>query len=292
MELTTDKMTDKPKSAQELVDELRRGFLGALYEDGQRTRYVKRRIVESLLGVISAARASGFTWDELADICRKHGLDIAPSTLKTYYVDLREEREHQRVKAEAKTIVKDVNHHRLVRETANGQLANEAIKKRAAQRLASRPKLMSSVDDADIYEQKATPVAPARTAGLNAAKPGVRKRPIPEIETPINAPVDTGRKSSKESGSRSINHPPLEPGQAKHIDQLADEAKAVKTPTPIYEKLELKPDGRVYTSSGEPFVGVLAVRQVSILRSARFYMANATPEARSTNTVVKMPSKL
>lgn len=278
----------RTKSSLEVVDAVRSLMLDELYSDQQQQRYIKRQVVQRLLGVLTAARASGMSWEEMAEVCYRAGLEIAPTTLKSYYFDLKEERDSEHVRQAATEIIKSKQQQAIKRELVVGASEDLNARRRADKRLASTPKLLSSNE------------AIKRTPPLPTAE-----KPAPTESQPQSAimhnrpPAEPKTRSAASPPAPASNSPvafptfqPLEEGLGKHIDQLKAESVTVEKAVPVYEDLVLGKNGRVYFSTGEPFVGNLSPRQVAILELQKKYLKNASSDARSSSSVVDMPRKL
>ena len=289
----------RPKSGAEVVGQVRRALLDAMYSDSQQKRYLKRQVVESLIGVLSAARSSGLDWEEMAKICGDHGFEISPNTLKSYYVDLKEERESQKIRAQANKIVQTKKEIDLKREIKQGASDTLDARRRAQQRLATKPKLMSIDRLRSLEEPKTASESELATNPPPAAGSSARKAPpaptssstAPPKYPPKQAAASPPKNSGPLQEEDRPSFPELKAGQGKSIEQLEVESKIVETATQVSEHLVLK-NGRVYYESGAPFVDVLAPRQVSMLKMHGRYIANAMADSRSSSSVVPMKNNL
>lgn len=262
--------------AEGLTQNIQKGILGRVYGEEIQSRYRLKGLVQQLMGVILAARKSGMTWEEIAAEFAKQKVEIAPTTLKRYVTELKNESELMSV---AKKIVSMVEATRAEiqaeRQLEQGVKASEAAAgAQSRRRMSNKVKLVANSD-----LPRTVPAAPAAERSLATV-------------TPLNsAPAAAAATTSASSGAsaKSVEAPAQTTGAAKTIAELKQ--KPASAAVDLSEDLVLQPDGRVYLASGGPYAGELSGRQIRLLENSRRLLASQ-PAGRSAKDFMKLNDKL
>jgi hypothetical protein len=78
---------------KETIEEARQLLLSEIFGEQTDGRFVKRNAIKQLLGPLIAARNNGLSFEEIVKVFEKARLDMSPTTLRTYYYDLKTEQE-------------------------------------------------------------------------------------------------------------------------------------------------------------------------------------------------------
>lgn len=148
---------------KENIEIARQKLLEAIFSELPDDRYVGREAIRQLMSTLVAARERGFSFERIAQ--RLH-LDITPSTLRTYYFQLKSDAEvaaqtvqHRRKVARAReAIAKEVLEKHI--EHANELVSRRALQTQAAPRLVDAFK--TNEGETVTYVAVQEPVEPSR----------------------------------------------------------------------------------------------------------------------------------
>lgn len=308
-------MASLQRVEKENIEKARQLLLLEVYREQNDDRFVKREAVKQLLAPLIAARESGLSFEDIAKVFEKAGLVLTPSTLRSYYFELKTEadlatsaRKHAEKVAQTKRAIDQQMLEKHNRHADRVALAH-------ATRLNQSPKLIDALAQTD--PSALPPPGPAQ-GPVSAPKPGARPPLAAAAPTPAEPPESArvkregGKVAAAEPAS---SHAPdtadptptdqVAAGGASHRPAASDSdnaAPVVKTLAEI-EQLSLATDDRtvleddvivkgdlVLYVSGKPFVGTLSKKQIHLLRSVGKIIAPTT--GRSSSDFVKMPSKL
>lgn len=306
-------MASLQRVEKENIEKARQLLLLEVYREQNDDRYVKREAVKQLLAPLIAARESGLSFEDIAKVFEKAGLVLTPSTLRSYYFELKTEadlatsaRKHAEKVAQTKRAIDQQMLEKHNRHADRVALAH-------ATRLNQSPKLIDALAQTD--PSALPPTGPAQ-GPVSAQKSGARPPVAAAAPTPAVPPVSA--RDRREGGEVAAAEPASSPapdtaapaptnqttaGRASHRPAASDDtAPVAKTLTEI-EQLSLATDDRtvleddvivkddlVLYVSGKPFVGTLSKKQIHLLRSVGKIIAPTT--GRSSSDFVKMPGKL
>ena len=82
-------MAQMRRVAKENIEKARQLLLSEIFREQTDDRFVKREAVKQLLGPLIAARDSGLSFEEIATVFEKAGLELSPTTLRSYFFELK-----------------------------------------------------------------------------------------------------------------------------------------------------------------------------------------------------------
>ena len=265
---------------KENIEKARQLLLLEVYREQKDERFIKREAVKQLLAPLIAARESGLSFEDIAKVFEKAGLVLTPSTLRSYYFEL---------KTEAELATSARKHAAKVAQTKRA-IEQQLLEKhnRHAERvaLAYAYRLNNS---STLIDTLATP----KSSQLTQAE---------LIENPVT-PKQQGSKSVSGAFTKSTEEmTAAAPSASSVLSSKAGEASEAKTLQEI-ESLSLATDDRttleedvilqgnlVRYVSGKPFLGTLSKKQIHLLRSVGKIIAPTI--GRSSTDFVNMPGML
>lgn len=293
---------------KENIEIARQKLLEAIFSELPDDRYVGREAIRQLMSTLVAARERGFSFERIAQ--RLH-LDITPSTLRTYYFQLKSDAEvaaqtvqHRRKVARAReAIAREVLEKHI--EHANELVSRRALQTQAAPRLVDAFK--TNEGETVTYVAVQEPVEPSRNEenlGTETTRPASPAAVPSSPSAPAalqfysertEAPAVVSEKyTARDLVSRdslAIASPADEAANmAMTLTAIADASLATDERTELLEDVELRAGDLVYYVSGKPFEGFLAQRQVFLLRTVGRLIAPT--KTRTSKDFVKMPENL
>ncbi|KAA0178791.1 hypothetical protein FX016_22935 [Cupriavidus gilardii] len=291
-------MATPKKIEKDDIEVARQRLLAAIYSELPDDRYLKKQAVKQLLSTLIAARERGLSFEKIAEILQQSGLDLPPSSLRSYYFDLKTqadlaaeaERHARKVAATREAIERKA----LERHAEHGA----AVAERYARIAQSKPRLVNAFSD--LVEQTNAPEP--KPAGLQG---GAARRARPASPAvPLPRAAATVRIESEEEGHNARPQEPemviptsegdghrAEDASSQVLTLAEIEAASAETEarTELTEDLELRGEF-VYYVSGRPFAGHLTKRQIHLLRSVGRIVAPT--KGKSSKDFVAMPQKL
>lgn len=279
-------------SNREQVEKARQLLLAAIFTDTGTSRLAARQAVKQLLGPILAARDAGLSFEEIAEKFAQAGLELAPTTLRQYFFDLKaeEERARQTLKnAERIAHVKAVLEQKANQayEEQSFGVALEHAKRVNAQVSApdflsegSRtvktgiplPPKIETQEEGDKSRDTAKPEPKAQAAKEQPVQPVQQRFEVPGVPAPVEVEL------------------PSPDGDGMTLDELQQALSGAGDPTELTEDLVLI-NGRVYwAASKRPFRGKLSRAHLSVLRAKGRLIAPT--KGRSSGDFVNMRSTL
>lgn len=281
--------TKRINSNREQVEKARQLLLAAIFTDTGTSRLAARQAVKQLLGPILAARDAGLSFDEIAEKFAQAGLELAPTTLRQYFFELKAEEERAR---QTLKNAERIAHVKAVLE----QKANQAYEEQSfgvalehAKRVNAQVSAPDFLSESTGKVKTAIPLPPkvespeeggkARETPKPEAKPqAVKVQPVPQrTEAPeVPAPVEVEL--------------PSPDGEGMTLDELQQALAGAGDPTELTEDLVLI-NGRVYwAASKRPFRGKLSRAHLSVLRAKGRLIAPT--KGRSSGDFVNMRTSL
>lgn len=296
-------MAQMRRVAKENIEKARQLLLSEIFREQTDDRFVKREAVKQLLGPLIAARDSGLSFEEIAKVFEKAGLELSPTTLRSYYFELktaeelaREARRHAEKVTKAKAAIDkkflelhNVHGQSVAMQYANAHFAEPTFYSTLEQSpdaaTGETSRRVPGVGEVETSPQATAPAptAPApRPTGQSAAGEPQKatskaKREEKAVSTSSNV------EEIERSLSREIN------AVAKTIDEIETASLATEERTVLEDDLVVK-DGKVLYASGRAFLGYLSKKQVHLLRSVGKVIAPTA--GRSSKEFVAMPPKL
>ncbi len=248
------------------INVLRRAVIDFLYESEESNeRYIKREAIKQLMGVIIAAKKSGRSFEELAELFTKNGFDISANTLRTYFFELRADAE---IQAETKMLADKIEDTKksldLQRQLVNGTAAHKQAKDRVKKSMAGAYKVIP-------YSEAVSSPSPAKPVRPAAPLQGAASPPSSAVVMGVGGnPPSTGEAPTIE-----------------YLKRLSEGAPKFDLPVDI----ELR-NGMIFYTTGEPFDGILSIGQLRILETSKKLLARKQASTRTTGAFVAMPTKL
>ncbi len=296
-------MAQMRRVAKENIEKARQLLLSEIFREQTDDRFVKREAVKQLLGPLIAARDSGLSFEEIATVFEKAGLELSPTTLRSYFFELktaeelaREARRHAEKVTKAKAAIdkKYLELHNVHGQSVAMQYANahyaeptlytalEQSPETATGEKNARVPEVGEVETSPLATAPA-PVAPAPRPTLQSAAGETQKQnPKAKREDKVEGTARSVEEIER-SLSREID------AVAKTIDEIETASLATEERTMLEDDLVVK-DGKVFYASGRAFHGYLSKKQVHLLRSVGKVIAPTA--GRSSKEFVAMPPKL
>jgi len=288
---------------KENIEKARQLLLSEIFREQTDDRFVKREAVKQLLGPLIAARDSGLSFEEIATVFEKAGLELSPATLRSYFFELktaeelaREARRHAEKVTKAKAAIdkKYLELHNVHGQSVAMQYANAHY---------AEPTLYTALEQSPetaTGEKKARvpEVGEAETSPLATAPAPVAPAPRPTLQSAAGEPQRQNPKAKREEKAegtaRSVEEIERSLSReidavAKTIDEIETASLATEERTVLEDDLVVK-DGKVFYASGRAFHGYLSKKQVHLLRSVGKVIAPTA--GRSSKEFVAMPPKL
>lgn len=221
------------------IQTLRRSILEDIYADqDQQDNLAKKEVIRQLMGVIIAAKKNGKSYQEIAEVLQKNGLDINENTLRAYYFDLKADYELQ---AETQALAKKIQESRqqiILKKMASADASTNAEVTR--QYFSKRnPRKEETPKNTATYSPAPAPAAP---------EPGAASPPKAAVEMDVRG-----------GGAPTISY----------LEAIATD----RTPQfELDEDLIIKGETVVY-ASGKPFEGALSARQIRLLKVSKRLIA-------------------
>lgn len=290
--------------AKENIEKARQLLLSEIFREQTDDRFVKREAVKQLLGPLIAARDSGLSFDEIAKVFEKAGLELSPATLRSYYFELktadelaREARRHAEKVTKAKAAIdrKFLELHNVHGQSVAMQYANAHF---------AEPTFYTALDQSPLSatgeNSEGKPGAEGGEVSPRATAPApLAPAPRPTSRSAAGEPQKASSKAEKgerAAGEAARSVEEIERSLSKEIDAVArtlDEIEAASLVTEERTTLEddlVVKDGKVFYASGRAFHGYLSKKQVHLLRSVGKVIAPTA--GRSSKEFVAMPPKL
>lgn len=296
---------------KESIEKARQLLLLEVYCEQTDDRFVKREAVKQLLAPLIAARESGLSFEDIARVFGKAGLELTAATLRTYYFELKTEAElatAARQHAERVTQTRRTIEQKLLEK--HNQHADKLALAHATRRNQSAV-LFDALAPTDEGEERPTQESklrakePAPAEGRRARPPTAAAAPAPalppepalvgrdgeplghrSVEPVTTAPKETGRKTSSQELEVREDEATAD---ALTLEEIEKRSLATDERTTLEEDLVLKDDLVMYVS-GRPFRGALSKKQIHLLRSVGKIIAPTS--GRSSADFVRMPSTL
>lgn len=288
---------------KENIEKARQLLLSEIFREQTDDRFVKREAVKQLLGPLIAARDSGLSFEEIATVFEKAGLELSPATLRSYFFELktaeelaREARRHAEKVTKAKAAIdkKYLELHNVHGQSVAMQYANAHY---------AEPTLYTALEQSPetaTGEKKARvpEVGEAETSPLATAPAPVAPAPRPTLQSAAGEPQRQNPKAKREEKAegtaRSVEEIERSLSReidavAKTIDEIETASLATEERTVLEDDLVVK-DSKVFYASGRAFHGYLSKKQVHLLRSVGKVIAPTA--GRSSKEFVAMPPKL
>lgn len=285
------------------IEKARQLLLSEIFREQTDDRFVQREAVKQLLGPLIAARDSGLSFEEIAKVFEKAGLELAPTTLRSYYFELktaeelaREARRHAEKVTKVKASIEkkflelhSAHGQSVAMEYANTHFAEPTfyttLEQSTDTAAGDNSKRMPGVGEVETSPKAAAPApmapAPRPTSKSAAGEPQKPTSKAKREEKPASA--SSAVQAIEQSLSTEID------AVAKTIDEIETASLATEERTVLEGDLVLK-DGKVFYTSGRAFLGYLSKKQVHLLRSVGKIIAPTAGQ--SSKEFVAMPSKL
>lgn len=285
---------------KENIEKARQLLLLEVYREQKEDRFVKREAVKQLLAPLIAARESGLSFEDIAKVFDKAGLTLTPSTLRSYFFELKTEadlaasaRKHAEKVAQTK---RSIEQKMLERHNTHA----DKVALAHATRLNQSPALFDALGEvtATAQPQTAERAMPVSAPKMDARPPAAAAAPIP-AKPPESVRVKREGGETVRGTAEAKTHPvevqatPI-PDAVEHsppcsLEEIERYSLATDVRTVLEEDLILKND-RVLYVSGRAFRGTLSKKQIHLLRSVGKIIAPT--KGRSSEDFVKMPNKL
>jgi hypothetical protein len=270
-------------------------LLANVYGDRASDRVVKKEAVRQLLAPIMAARDAGMTYEDISRLFTQGGLALEAETLRKYFgeaklaSDLAEDaRRHADQVAKARGII-------ARRRSADAfEQADRVAREGAAVSTSGSPAAGAATSPG--RDEKAVRLAVA--AGVRGGKGAQAPSPSPAAPSaapaaprPIALPQAAAAraKALPPTVSAESKRPALATGPARTIDQIERDSAQIDQRFVLPHDLEVR-DGKVFSTAGVPYDGMLTRKQLHLLRQVGRLMAPITGE--SSKAFVEMPERL
>jgi hypothetical protein len=314
---------------KETIEEARQLLLSEIFGEQTDGRFVKRNAIKQLLGPLIAARNKGLSFEEIVKVFEKARLDMSPTTLRTYYYDLKTEqelaRDAQRYAEKLSKAKIAIDRKFLEMHNAHGQAVamrytnmhfaeptlytalaqpqdenNARVQEEAltADKLTADAKAAEAKAAADAKTAANTPVSTTQSttsAAMATATHPVPKSPQPRSDQRVADLVEPSRHQPPvvvELASQKTafpGTPESTPQDALTIDEIETASMATEERTTLEEDVIVK-EGKVFYVSGKAFQGHLSKKQILFLRTVGKLIA---PTIGSTSKdFVIMPLKI
>ena len=296
-------MAQMRRVAKENIEKARQLLLSEIFREQTDDRFVKREAVKQLLGPLIAARDSGLSFEEIATVFEKAGLELSPTTLRSYFFELktaeelaREARRHAEKVTKAKAAIdkKYLELHNVHGQSVAMQYANAHYAEPTLYTaLEQSPETATGEKNARVPEVGEVETSPQATAPAPVAP-----APRPTLQSAAGEPQKQNPKAKREDKvegtARSVEEIERSLSReidavAKTIDEIETASLATEERTMLEDDLVVK-DGKVFYASGRAFHGYLSKKQVHLLRSVGKVIAPTA--GRSSKEFVAMPPKL
>ena len=258
-------MSELAEPTSDVLEICRKLLLTEAYAGKARKPSTKESL-KKILSALIAAHSAGVAFDTMAELLSHAGLKVTADTLRSYYFVLRKELEVTvSAKKHASALASfDMKLHK--------KLTDEGLK-------LAHPKMVD-VDVASAQKIKTTKNKISKPEEQVSTKTTSEELllPVEVPSAPINMPVSIKLQNPIAKLPSFQNEPTKPAVQAtlgeklsaqtlEEIDAFSREKEIDRTfeHLPLVEDVILR-EGRVYLSSGQPFVGTLTEKQVSILK--------------------------
>ncbi|MGY8527574.1 hypothetical protein [Paracidovorax citrulli] len=282
-------MATPKKIEKDDIEVARQRLLAAIYSELPDDRYLKKQAVQQLLSTLIAARERGLSFEKIAEILQESGLDLPPSSLRSYYFELKTKAD---LAAEAERHARKVAATRAaIERKALEQHAEHgaAIAEQYARASQPKPRLVNAFSDLQAAaagggqqpkrREQATRALPATALSQSEEEGLMGSAAEASPEPPI--PTSEDARNVVASQAKSI--------RALTLAEVEAASAATESRTELGEDVELRGD-QVFFVSGRPFAGCLTKRQIHLLRSVGRIVAPT--KGKSSKDFVTMPSKL
>lgn len=253
-------MATREKVKRGDLEVVRQKFLVELYSGQSSEQIVKKTAVRELMAPLMAARANGMSFEQMAELLAKSGLQLSSKTLRNYFFELKSD---DQLVAEAQTHAA-----RVARVGKAADAALQAKRQAHAERIAREH--VQGLEQASALKLEQMLVS-------QAAAP-----PEPPAAVPATVSVASDPKPAAATK-------PAATGQAYTVAELEDRSRGTNEWTTLTEDLEVR-EGKVYGISGQAFEGFLTPKQLMVLRQAGKFVAPTT--GRSSGSFVAMKTNL
>lgn len=296
-------MAQMRRVAKENIEKARQLLLSEIFREQTDDRFVKREAVKQLLGPLIAARDSGLSFDEIAKVFEKAGLELSPATLRSYYFELktadelaREARRHAEKVTKAKAAIdkRFLELHNVHGQSVAMQYATEHF---------AEPTLYTALEQSPEAatgenRQRGPAAGEVETSPRATAPAPLAPAPRPAGQPAAGEPQKTGSKAGREEKAGGTARSVEEIGRSlsREIDAVAKTIEEIETASLVTEERTILEDdlvvkdGKVFYASGRAFQGHLSKKQVHLLRSVGKVIAPTA--GRSSKEFVAMPPKL
>ncbi|MFJ3317179.1 hypothetical protein ACIPLR_17630 [Herbaspirillum huttiense] len=267
----------------EEFEPVREKLLQSIFAARKSDNFRKKSMVKALYPEIVSAKDTGLDFEQIAEVIKGAGVEIAPSTLRQYFYEIKRDRDlsalASKTSAQVSGLFKKTQQKALADTSRNSVLrakeyASEAMSRPA---LATSPAIIARAGrDANIEALVGDPQV-AKNATAGAAAPAVAPTAKPSAAQPQAAP---NKWSPRENQTPANSLASIE-----IRSKIASEFPTLET------DLELRKDGCVYEApSGAPYEGVLSARQILMLQRTKTLVG--APQGRTSGDFVKMNKKL
>ncbi len=284
-------MEAAPGSEMDAIDKVRQLLLANVYGDRSADRVVKKEAVRQLLAPIMAARDAGMTYEDISRLFTQGGLALDAETLRKYFGEAKlasdladDARRHADQVAKARGLI-------ARRRSADAfEQADRAAREGAAVRTPGSQAAGAATSTG--LNDKLT--RPAATVGVRGGKGAHAPSPIPAAPAAPRAmarqPAPAARPEAPlQATSVESERPTLTTGPARTIDEIERDSARVDQRFVLPHDLEVR-DGKVVSTAGVPYDGMLTRKQLHLLRQVGRLMAPITGE--SSKAFVEMPERL
>lgn len=260
------------------IERARQLLLLEIFSERTDDRFIIKQVIKQLLGPLIAAKESGLSFEDIAVVFQKAGLEMSVLTLKTYYHELKTEDELAR---DAKKHAEKAKAFRVKTERELMEIHNDyglSVAEKLAKGRAKEPTLYSIEDE------------PTKPGASEAAKPKASPS-----DKPGENPATTGTVVAAATTAAATPASPTAPtataipGPAMTIEELESVSLTKTEHTALTEDVTIK-DGKVFYVSGKPFDGSLTKKQLLLLKTVGKLIAPT--EGRSSKNFVVLPEKL
>lgn len=228
-----------------------------LYSGQSSDQIVKKTAVRELMAPLMAARANGMSFEQMAELLAKSGLQLASKTLRNYFFELKSDGQ---LVAEAKTHAA-----RVARVGKAADAALQAKRQAHAERIAR--------EHVHRLEQASAPKLQQIPTSQAAAEPALPAA-VPVAVSMASIPPEAAIKSAAT-------------GQAYTVAELEERSRGTKELPPLTEDLEVR-EGKVYRISGQAFDGLLTPKQLMVLRQTGKFVAPSAGRSGGSFVAMKM----